>query len=83
MRGRGRCDTSRFDYPVVLVSAADNRFAQGFTVAHEVAHLLVDQLPIGRRRELGYARMESLCDEFAHQVLVPRRGSETSSTLEI
>jgi len=71
MRARGRCDTSRVGAPVVLVRSADNRYAQGFTVAHEVAHLLVDQLPFERRSELGYEQVEKLCDGFARNVLVP------------
>jgi hypothetical protein len=71
MRTRGRCDTSRSGPPTVLVRWDDNRYAQGFTVAHEVAHLLLERLPLNRRRELGYERVERLCDEFAHNVIVP------------
>jgi Zn-dependent peptidase ImmA (M78 family) len=71
MRTRGRCDTSRSGPPTVLVRWDDNRYAQGFTVAHEVAHLLLERLPLTRRRELGYERVERLCDEFAHNVIVP------------
>jgi Zn-dependent peptidase ImmA (M78 family) len=71
MRARGRCDTSRPGTPVVVVRSTDNRYAQGFTVAHELAHLLLDQLPVERRGELGYRSVEDLCDQFAQNVIVP------------
>lgn len=70
MRGRGRCDLSA-ETPVLHVNKGDNRYAQHFTVAHEIGHLLLSALPSEQREELSYRAEERLCDEFAHRVIVP------------
>jgi hypothetical protein len=57
--------------PVVAVNVADHARTQRFTVAHELAHLLlanIDREAIG----LSGAREEKLCEEFASHLLVPR-----------
>lgn len=55
---------------IVLVNRSEDARRQRFTVAHELAHLLmgnVDRAGIG----LGRAREERLCNEFARTLLVP------------
>lgn len=71
MRGRGRCDLSSEASPVVYVNISDNRYAQHFTVAHELGHMLIDSLPVERRREMSYAKEEELCDDIAQRMIVP------------
>jgi len=70
MRGRGRCDLSE-EAPIVQINRVDNRYAQHFTVAHEIGHLLLAALPTDRRPKLSHREEEELCDDFARRVIVP------------
>jgi IrrE N-terminal-like domain len=54
---------------IVFVNGRDDPRRQRFTVAHEVAHLLLDEAR-GRLR-LTRAVEEQLCDRFAAELLVP------------
>jgi hypothetical protein len=71
MQGRGRCEITADESPVVYVNDTDRLQTQEFTVAHEVAHLLLGSLPPERLRDLSYDQEEKLCDDFARRVLVP------------
>jgi hypothetical protein len=70
MRGRGRCDVSA-DAPVLYINRIDNRYAQHFTVAHEIGHLLLNSFSPERLRGVSHRQEEDLCDEFAQRVVVP------------
>lgn len=70
MRGRGRCDVLS-PTPRVFVKLRENRPAQHFTVAHEVAHLLLGSLPEDLVRSISLREEEGLCDGFAREVVVP------------
>lgn len=72
LRGRGRCDVS-VDPPVLYVNQGEkkNRYAQHFTVAHEIGHLLLSLLPPERTREVSHREEEELCDELAQRMIVP------------
>lgn len=74
MRGRGRCEVSDLERPLVYVNVEDNAFTQHFTVAHEIAHLLLSSLPSSRVSGLSHRAEEALCDEFAQRVIVPPSG---------
>jgi hypothetical protein len=70
MVGRGSCSISD-PARIVYVNRADSVMVQRFTVAHEVAHLLLE----GRLAEAGMQGLraeERLCDRFAAATLVPR-----------
>jgi hypothetical protein len=71
MQGRGRCEITADETPVVYVNDADRLPTQEFTVAHEIAHLLLGSLPPERLRDLSHGQEEKLCDDFARRVLVP------------
>jgi IrrE N-terminal-like domain len=55
----------------VAVNSEDHPRIQRFTVAHELAHVLIEGLD---RRSIGLSGRdeEVLCDQFASQLLVPR-----------
>lgn len=56
---------------LVIVRALDNARRQRFTVAHEIAHLLMGQVPCAAIGLMPKAE-ERLCDRFASRLLVPR-----------
>lgn len=65
--------------PVVAVNAKDHARTQRFTVAHELAHLLmanVDRAAIG----LTGSHEERICEEFASHLLIPRNDLERRLT---
>jgi len=68
MRGRGICST-KSGRRVIHVNKEDSRELQRFTVGHEVAHLLL-AAPDHRPRPLSPAEEESLCEEFAAELLI-------------
>jgi uncharacterized protein DUF955 len=70
MWARGRCDVSA-PRPQVFVKKRDNLFAQNFTVAHEVAHLLMHSLSSHALSSIASGDEERLCDRFARDVVVP------------
>jgi hypothetical protein len=70
MGARGQCDP-RAHPRRVLIQDDDQRWAKRFTVAHEVAHLLLAALP-GDLDGVDPGRAERLCDDFALDVVVPR-----------
>ena len=49
---------------MVRVNQRQNRFAQQFTVAHEIGHLLLRSLPLERIREISNRDEEALCDDL-------------------
>jgi hypothetical protein len=57
--------------PVVAVTARDHPRTQRYTVAHELAHLLIGDLD---RRQLGLSTRveEEICEAFASNLLIPR-----------
>jgi IrrE N-terminal-like domain len=59
---------------VVFVSRRDDPRRRRFTVAHEIAHLLLKDIRGSVR--IGRAREERLCDIFAAHLLVPRSDLE-------
>lgn len=71
MQGRGRCRIGGTGEPLIEVKATDNLAAQQFTVAHELAHLLLGSLPSGQLVGLSRRQEEDLCDDFARRVIVP------------
>ena len=70
MRARGLC-SGREDSRVVIVNADDPYEIQRFTVAHEVAHLLLTNERL-RRMPFSPREEESLCERFAGQLLIDR-----------
>lgn len=70
MWARGRCDVSA-PRPRVFVKKRSNLFAQNFTVAHEVAHLLMHSLSSRALSSIAPRDEERLCDRFARDVVVP------------
>jgi IrrE N-terminal-like domain len=71
MRGRGRCWIGDTGGPFVEVNATDNPATQQFTVAHELAHLLLGSLPPEQLAGFSRRQEEGLCDEFARHVIIP------------
>jgi hypothetical protein len=63
----GTCLISDQGY-AILVNSDDDRRRQRFTAAHEVAHYLL----ASTKYDVSYSLRESLCNDFAHHVLVPR-----------
>lgn len=61
--------------PLVFVNAADFKAAQIFTLAHELAHLLIGESGLSGFSELkpGEHRVERFCDEVAAEFLVPQQ----------
>lgn len=75
MASAGACSTFG-GRRAIYVRATDHRRRQRFTVAHELAHLLWDFSPgLDGVRPHGQT-LENLCDEFAHELLAPRRRIE-------
>jgi uncharacterized protein DUF955 len=58
-------------YRVVYVRAEDEYRRQRFTIAHEVAHLLLTEVHSAGRVTLSRSTEERLCDAFAAALLVP------------
>jgi Zn-dependent peptidase ImmA (M78 family) len=58
-------------YRIVYVRADDEYRRQRFTVAHEVAHLLLTEMHSAGRVTLSHSAEERLCDAFAAALLVP------------
>jgi IrrE N-terminal-like domain len=56
---------------LIYVRATDDYLRQRFTVAHEVAHLLLSEVHAAGRIYLSQAAEERLCDEFAATFLIP------------
>lgn len=54
----------------IFVSKYDHRFRKRFTVAHEIAHLLLCSVPSQVLE--GKFRIELLCDRFASEFLIPQ-----------
>ena len=61
--------------PLVFVNAADFKAAQIFTLAHELAHLLIGESGLSGFSDLkpGEHRVEKFCDEVAAEFLVPQQ----------
>jgi hypothetical protein len=84
MAGRGSCspaDGSR----TIFVNEADPHELQRFTVAHELAHLLLTP-PSARMSILRPADEEGICESFASELLIPSamiaRSTQTPPTPE-
>ena len=61
--------------PLVFVNGADFKAAQMFTLAHELAHLLVGETGVSRFRDFRpvHHATEQFCDRTAAEFLVPER----------
>ena len=61
--------------PLVFVNAADFKAAQIFTLAHELAHLLIGESGLSGFPDLkpGEHRVEGFCNEVAAEFLVPKQ----------
>ena len=61
--------------PLVFVNGADFKAAQMFTLAHELAHLLVGETGVSRFRDFRPVdhATEQFCDRTAAEFLVPER----------
>jgi hypothetical protein len=71
MIGRGSCSV-RGVSRTIYVNARDSPRLRRFTVAHEVAHLLLEGQLAGKLGMRGVRAEERLCDRFASSVLIPR-----------
>jgi hypothetical protein len=72
LASRGRLLRARGGYAVEINDQLQKRDYR-FVLAHEIAHiLLTDTLFAGlNRRQLGYSRIEKLCDFGAREILLP------------
>jgi hypothetical protein len=70
MRGRGICSTAS-ESRVIYVNREDPYALQRFTVAHELAHLLLAK-PGDRSKSLAPWEEEALCEQFASKLLIER-----------
>jgi hypothetical protein len=57
---------------LIFVRASEHRWRKRFTVAHEIAHLLLDEARSARTDLLDSEKEERLCDHFANELLIPR-----------
>lgn len=75
MASAGACSTFG-GRRAIYVRATDDRRRQRFTVAHELAHMLWEFSPgLDGDRPHGQS-LENACDEFAQELLAPRRRIE-------
>ena len=61
--------------PLIFVNNTDYKTAQIFTLAHELAHVFVDQPGLSRLEDLHWTghRTEEVCNQMAAEFLVPER----------
>ena len=75
--------------PLIFVNNADYKTAQIFTLAHELAHIFVDQPGVSKLEDLHWTghRTEEICNHMAAEFLVPegellKRWSESRRAID-
>lgn len=83
MIGRGRCEMQPEGVPVVYVNIDSHTSTQQFTIAHEVGHALLNSLDPACLQALSLRVEETLCNDFAQSVILPREALATELAGEL